>query len=255
MKAVEFGQEFMCFSFVIEDGKRVVNKSKVCWRLLDEVCWRLVDDTFAIFDHETEAHEFQTKLNRLYPFLKFAFEKQKGKCLPFLDIYVERTDIDFEISVYRKPTFTGQYLRWKSYSPLKCKISLISTLMHRALMICTKRRLNGEMERINKILLDNGYPKYVINAQIIKKIAQLSTFKRFGPEKHPVYLRVPWIGKPSINWKKKSKQPWKATIVTLAPAWSLRLSAFCLWQARIFYLPLRIGKPYMNISANVIVGT
>ena len=42
-------------------------------------------------------------------------------------------------------------------------------------MICTKRRLNGEIERIKKILLDNGYPKRVINAQIAKKMAQFST--------------------------------------------------------------------------------
>ena len=34
MKAIEFGQEFICFSFLIEDGKRIVNISEVCWRLL-----------------------------------------------------------------------------------------------------------------------------------------------------------------------------------------------------------------------------
>ena len=34
MKAVKFGQEFICFSFVIKEGKRVVNISEVCWRLL-----------------------------------------------------------------------------------------------------------------------------------------------------------------------------------------------------------------------------
>ena len=34
MKAVKFGQKFICFSFVIEDGKHVVNISEVCWRLL-----------------------------------------------------------------------------------------------------------------------------------------------------------------------------------------------------------------------------
>ena len=34
MKAVKFGQKFICFSFVIEDGKRVVNVSEMCWRLL-----------------------------------------------------------------------------------------------------------------------------------------------------------------------------------------------------------------------------
>ena len=149
--------------------------------------------------------EFLTKLNCLHPFLKFTFEKEKGKCLSFLDVYVERTDVGLGTSVYCKPTFTGQYLRWESFSPLKRKISLISTLVHRTLMICTKRRLNEEIERIKKILLDNGYPKNIINTQITKKIAQFSTLKRFGPEKCPVYLRVPWIGKPSTNLEKEVK--------------------------------------------------
>ena len=70
-------------------------------------------------------------------------------------------------------------------------------------MICTKRRLNEEIERIKKILLDNGYHKSIINTQITKKIAQFSTLKRFDPEKCPVYLRVPWIGKPSTNLEKE----------------------------------------------------
>ena len=47
-------------------------------------------------------------------------------------------------------------------------------------MICTKRRLNGEIERIKKILLDNSYPKNVINAQITKKIAVF----------HPLAIRL-----------------------------------------------------------------
>ena len=72
-------------------------------------------------------------------------------------------------------------------------------------MICTKRRFNGEIEWIKKILLDNGNPKNVINTQITKKIAQFSTLKRFGPEKCPVYLRDPWIGKPSTNLEKEVK--------------------------------------------------
>ena len=72
-------------------------------------------------------------------------------------------------------------------------------------MICTKRRLNGEIERIKKILLDNDYSKNVINAQIAKKIAQFSTLKRFGPEKCPVYLGVPWINKLFTNLEKEVK--------------------------------------------------
>ena len=118
--------------------------------------FRYVDGTFAIFDHGAEAEEFLIKLNCLHPSLKFTFEKEKGKCLPF-------HDVGFETSVYRKPAFTDQYLCWESFSPLKSKINLISTLVHRALIIFTKRRLNGEIERIKKRLLDNGYPKNVIN--------------------------------------------------------------------------------------------
>ena len=133
--------------------------------------FRYVDNTFAIFDHEAEADEFLTKLSCLHSFLKLTFEKEKDKCPPFLDVYVERTDIGFETSVYRKPTYTGQYLRWESFSPLTRKISLIFILVHRAPMIYTKRRLNEEIERIKKILLSNGYPKNVINTQITKKIA------------------------------------------------------------------------------------
>ena len=167
----------------------------------------------------------------------------------FLDVYVERTDVGLETSVYRKPTFTGQYLRWESFSPLKRKISLISTLVHRALMICTKRRLNEEIERIKKILLDNGYPKNIINTQITKKIAQFSTLKRFGPEKCPVYLRVPWIGKPSSNLEKEVKTAVESCYGSVSTAWSLRLSACCLWPARMFYLPFRKALSYMNTSA------
>ena len=103
-----------------------------------------------------------------------------------------------------RPVYTGNpLLRWESFGPLKRKISLISTLVHRALMISTKRRLNGEIERIKKILLNNDYSKNVINAQITKKSAQFSSFKRFVPQQCRVYLRVPWIGKPSTNLEKE----------------------------------------------------
>ena len=216
--------------------------------------FRYVDHTFAIFDHEAEADEFLTKLNYLYPSLRSAFEKEK--CVPFLDVYVEKTDIGFETSVYRKPTLTGQYLRWESFSPLKRKISPTSILVHQVLIVSTKRRLDEKIERIKKILLDSGYLKNVINAHITKKIAQLSTLQRFGPEKYPVYLRVPYIyvSHPQAS-KKKSKPPWKAATVPSAPAWSLRQSVCCLWPAKMFYQPLRKVLSYMNISATVIVGT
>ena len=70
--------------------------------------FRYVDDTFAIFDHEAEADESLTKLNCLHPSLKLTFKKEKDKWLQFLDVYVERTNIGYETSVYGKLTFTSQ---------------------------------------------------------------------------------------------------------------------------------------------------
>ena len=88
------------------------------------IYFKNVDDLFAIFDHEAEADDFLIKLNYPHPSLKFTFEKEKDKCLPFYDVYAERIDIGFETSVYLKPTYTGQYLRWESFSSLKLKINL-----------------------------------------------------------------------------------------------------------------------------------
>ena len=52
---------------------------------------------------------------------------------------VERTYIGFETSVDQKPTFSGQYLLWESFSSLK-QNNLISSLVHLALMICIQLR-------------------------------------------------------------------------------------------------------------------
>lgn len=72
------------------------------------VYFRYVDDTFAIFHNEADADSFLNALNHLHPSLKFTFEKENNKSLPFLDVYVERTYTGkFETSVYRKPTFSG----------------------------------------------------------------------------------------------------------------------------------------------------
>ena len=48
-------------------------------------------------------------------------------------------------------------------------MNLISTLVHRALIICNKRRLNEEIEWIKIVLLDNDYPKNVVNVQNPRK--------------------------------------------------------------------------------------
>ena len=163
------------------------------------VYFRYVNDIFVIFQNEKESEEFLIRLNGLHSSLQFTFEKDKNNSLPFLDVHVEHTKGSYETKVYRKPTFTGQYLRWEFFTPTKRKANLVSTLVHGALKICSKSKLKEEIKRIKEILLGNGYPEDFVLKQISKKITQFSRPKRFGPDKCPVYLRVTYTGKAALT--------------------------------------------------------
>ena len=113
------------------------------------VYFRYADDTFAVFNNEEDCKTFFIHLNSLHPSLRFTYGKESNHCLFFLDVLVERHNSEFLTSVYRKSTFTGQYLRWNSFSPQKRKINLIGTLVHRAFMICFKSKLDPELGKIH----------------------------------------------------------------------------------------------------------
>ena len=109
------------------------------------------------------------QLNCFHLSLKSTFQKEKNNnCLPFLDINMKRTVTGFKTSVYKKPTFTGKYLRWESFSPNKRETILISTLVQRTLTICTNSKLNEEIKHIKNILFDNDYPELLIDSNISK---------------------------------------------------------------------------------------
>ena len=165
-----------------------------------------MDDTYTIFKTEAECDTFLKRLNGLHTALHFTFGKEENNSLPFLDVLVEKSDTGFLTSVYRKPTFSGLYTRWSSFCPKQRKISLIKTLTHRALMICSKSKLDSELEKLTKIFLENGYPEDVISVYIKEKIGNFSADIKFGPQKCPVYLKLPWISNSSLRFESQIKQ-------------------------------------------------
>ena len=123
----------------------------------------------------------------------------------FLDVLVKKSNEGFLTSVFRKPTFTGQYFRWDSFGPTKRKTNLIETLVHRALMICSKSKLQHELENISSVLRNNGYPETIIQITLSKKIALFNRKPKQLPQKCPVYLKLPGIGKISLNFETQTK--------------------------------------------------
>ncbi|MEL6802794.1 MAG: reverse transcriptase domain-containing protein, partial [Bacteroidota bacterium] len=141
---------------------------------------RYVDDTFAMFEDVADCREFHDRINNLHSCLRFTKEEEDdcGR-LPFLDVLVERNCSQAKMltSVYRKPSFSGEYVRWNSFCDQKRKINLIKTLTHRALTICSEEKLQDELGNIRELLIRNGYPESRIhNAinQVLRDTASIS---------------------------------------------------------------------------------
>ena len=85
------------------------------------------------------------------------------------------------------------------------KHQLKGTLVHRALSICLPSKLPQKIDFIRSILCFNGYPENLINSRIKRKIEEFKLLPKEGPEKCPVYLKLPWIGNISTKFEKQCK--------------------------------------------------
>ena len=74
---------------------------------------------------------------------------------------------------------------------MKPSVDGIGTLVHRALEICSPSKLPEEINFIRSILGSNGFPDNVINSRIKRKIEKFKLPPKEGPEKCPVYLKLP----------------------------------------------------------------
>ena len=158
---------------------------------------------------------------------------------------------------------TGEYIRWNSFGPKTRKTNLVATLTHRALKICSKSSLQQELDTIKSLFLKNNYPESVINARISKKILQFQKYLIEGPQRCPVYLKLPWIGQTSVIFKKKIKSRILNCFSTVQPRviFTTRRNSSCNSQRRsacfstkhgriLIRLPLRMPVRGQNFSTS-----
>ena len=90
--------------------------------------------------------------------LKFTYELNVERTIPFLDVLVENQDGNYVTKVYRKPTDKGQCLNARSECPSQYKTSVIRGAIRRAHRICSSWQLfDEELGRSKQILINNGY--------------------------------------------------------------------------------------------------
>ena len=122
-------------------------------------------------------------------------EEENSNKLPFLDVLVERGELIFLTSVYRKPTFTGLYLSRDAFAPRSRKLNLIKCLSFSALKICSDSNIEEELKVIRDLFLNNRYLEEFLDDNINLNVTKFkNNNKIFGPSKYPVYFRLPWIG-------------------------------------------------------------
>ncbi|VDP84154.1 unnamed protein product [Echinostoma caproni] len=121
---------------------------------------RYVDDVLVIFNHPHDMAVLLNELNAAHPNLKFTSEVEKANSLAFLDVLITRkSDGSIQRSIFRKKTWSEQYLHFNSFSPIEHERALVRTLFYRARKICTEDTIPSEQENIYSALRVNGYPE------------------------------------------------------------------------------------------------
>ena len=153
---------------------------------------RYVDDIFAILDRETDVDSLLLSFNCAHPSIRFTAEFEKDDSFNFLDVLLcRRSDGSLKRSVYRKPTWTGQYTHFRSFVPLRQKRNLIHTLTHRAHSICSPDAIDDELSHIVCVLRQNGYPERFIKRNMTARLKPDVIQKA---ERKPIYICLPFKG-------------------------------------------------------------
>ncbi|CAH8837417.1 unnamed protein product [Trichobilharzia szidati] len=153
---------------------------------------RYVDDTLIIGDNIKSIENFITLFNHIHPNIRVTSERESNNKLGFLDITMTRRDDGtIQRSIFRKQTWSGQYLHFTSFVPIQYKRSLVKCLFSRARKICTSDTVMDEFRHIHSVLLANGYPENFITCHS-KERPHLE--KTASVPKKAIFINLPFKG-------------------------------------------------------------
>ena len=152
---------------------------------------RYVDDTLVLIK-PTDIPTVAEKLNNYHENLNFTYDTFQNDIVHFLDIKIVNNQTD----VYYKPTHTGQYTHFSSYTPWRLKTSWINALYHRSKKICSSTELfSKQLSLIKSFSSWNGYPKNARNA-LLHRLSRNN--RRVNNDEDDqfikLYFRLPYAG-------------------------------------------------------------
>ena len=127
---------------------------------------RYIDDCMLGINNINELHNLKSYFEE-NSILNFTYEIETNKKLAFLDVLLHRRNDHVDTTVFTKTTNTGECLNFQSLCPLKYKISVIKTFLHRSYAINSNWSLfHADLQRIRQILVNNGFPISMIDKQV-----------------------------------------------------------------------------------------
>ena len=85
-------------------------------------------------------------------------EKERNNLLAFLNVFITHIEQGFKISVYKEPTFTGQYLNFNSNHPYSAKKRMVHCLKHQVIDINSHPDTFHSMRLLRGIYSGNMLP-------------------------------------------------------------------------------------------------
>lgn len=132
---------------------------------------RYVDDIL-ICAHPNHTNTIFDLFNKYHPHLQYTIElENSNSSINFLDLTLTRHPSGIIITNwFRKKIKSTRYINFNSYTALKYKTSIITSLVDRAIILSHPKFHTPNLKYITKILLDNDYPINFINKQIKKRL-------------------------------------------------------------------------------------
>lgn len=174
---------------------------------------RFVDDCLLCIP-ENKIQYTLNKFNTFHQKLKFTQETEINKSINFLDLNIcYNNEGNIKTKWYTKPTWSGRYLNFNSYSPMKYKKSVINSLVDRAVTLTDTHFRPQCLEKVRQTLIENEYPKSFFEPIIKNRINKIYNAKQHITNKtiNNNFISLPFI--PEITNKIKNVlKPFKINI-------------------------------------------
>ena len=179
---------------------------------------RYVDDIFLMFNAPAQVNDFLQFMNNRHDNIRFTIETEKDNKLPFLDILVSRGNGCINTNIYRKSTFSGVYSNFKSFIPPKYKANLVATLLYRIYHLTSKDSVfKSEVDNIEKILINNGYPIKFICICVKRFLKNKDKVKLplENPTDEKKLIIMPFLGRMSSRIERRIKGLFRKSLPTI----------------------------------------